>query len=125
MIDKDGIERLLERDREHDEDGDADYEEFDWYFWLNEGHKDEFTILDDHHMARTVQTVGGHEGGGENVVIIVEVMQHSIDRVDEWDTQSRFFEKLGYYGSYYGCDFDGTFTEVFPKQKTVTVYEKS
>lgn len=125
MITVSEVERLLEGEREYDEYGDDDYEEFGWYFWLFEGHKDEWTILDQEHMARTVHTIGGHEGGGENVVIVVEVMQHNIDRVDEWDTESRFFEKLGFYGSYYGCDFDGSFTEVYPKQKTVTVYEKS
>lgn len=124
MITKDEIERLLEGSREYDEYGDDDYEEFGWHFWLFEGHEDEWTILDQEHMARTVHTIGGHEGGGENVVIVVEVAPHA-GGIQKFSMESRFFEKLGFYGSYYGCDFDGTFTEVFPKQKTVTVYEKS
>lgn len=95
-----------------------------WYYWLWDGHSDEWTVISETLRARTVHTVGGHEGGGENVEIVVEVEQYGMDQVDTWDTPSRYFEKLGYYGSYYGCDFDGSFTEVFPQQKTITVYEK-
>lgn len=118
------IERLLEGSREYDEFGDDDYEEFGWYFWLWDGHKDEWTVISPEFMARTVHTVGGHEGGGENVEIVVEVTQISCKREAEWNPQSRYFEKLGYYASHAGCDFDGSFTEVFPQERTITVYEK-
>lgn len=98
-------------------------EDRSWSYWLWDGHTDEWTILSDEYMARTVHTVGGHEGGGENVEIVVEVTPH-VDGIQKFSMESRFFEQLGYYGSYYGTDFDGTFTEVFPQQKTITVYEK-
>jgi hypothetical protein len=123
VIDVQDIERLLEGSREYDEFGDDDYEEFGWYFWLHEGYKDEWTILSPELMARTVKTVGGHEGGGENVEIVVEVSPH-VGGIQKFSMESRYFEKLGFYMSHAGCDFDGTFTEVFPKQRTITVYEK-
>lgn len=118
------IENLLEGNgREYDEEAD-DQEEFGWYFWLWEGHKDAWTILNNKYMARTVHTLGGSEGGGENVEIVVEVTPHFAG-VQKFSMESRFFEKLGYYASFDGCDFDGSFTEVWPQQKTITVYERA
>jgi hypothetical protein len=122
MITVDEVESLLEGEREYDEYGDDDYEEFGWYFWLYEGHSDDWTILNSEYMARTVKTAGGGEGGGEYVEIVVEVTPH-VGGVQKFSMESRFFEKLGSYYSHAGCDFDGSFTEVHPKQKTITVYE--
>jgi hypothetical protein len=45
-------------------------------------------------------------------------------RVTDMDGTERFFKKIGYYSSYEGTSWDGSFHEVFPQQKTVTVYEK-
>lgn len=123
MITKDEVESLLEGlGGEADEDSD-NYERVGWGYWLYEGTA-EFTLLNEEYMARTVQTKGGSEGGGSEVVVIVEFTPH-VNGIKKMSMESRYFEKLGFYGSYYGVDFDGTFTEVFPKQKTVTVYEKS
>lgn len=120
---KDQIEALLEGYMEHPDQED-DGESEGWGYWLYNTGPDKFIKLNDELMARTVHTVGGHEGGGENVVIVVEVTSH-VGGIQKFSMESRFFEKLGFYGSYYGCDFDGSFTEVFPKEKTITVYEKS
>lgn len=92
-----------------------------WSFWLYESPY-EFTPISQDLMARTAKTVGGGEGEGEYVCVVVEVMQLSCQHDNEWKT-NRFFEKLGFYTSYDGVDMDGTFSEVFPKQKTITVYE--
>lgn len=93
-----------------------------WYHWLFEAVN--FTDIGEGLQARTVFSEGGHEGAGQNVEIVVEVTQETCDREKEWNPQSRFFKKLGFYASYDGCDFDGSFFEVFPQQMTITVYEK-
>ena len=36
---------------------------------------------------------------------------------------TRYFKKEGYYASYEGYEWDGEFKEVFPTQKTITVFE--
>lgn len=119
------FEELLTTGDRAFEYGDQKYQEpFSWYFWLYEGGDGEFVRLNDQYMARTVKTVGGSEGGGEYVEVVVEVTQESCKREEEWNPQSRYFRKLGWYQSYNGTDFDGKFKEVFPKQKTITVYEE-
>lgn len=115
MTDIHEIEALLEQQ-------DEDYD-FGWFHWLFEGHTDEFHILSDDYMARTVHTVGGHEGGGENVEVVVEVSPH-VGGIKKFSMESRFFKKLGWYASFAGTDFDGPMIEVQPRQKTITVYEK-
>ena len=49
------------------------------------------------------------EGGGEDVWIIVGV-------------GTQLFRKYGYYASHYGTDWDGSFEEVTPVEKVITVY---
>lgn len=124
MITINEVESLLTSSREHDEFGDEDYEEFSWSFWHWEAPRKTFTLLNDEFMARTVHTRGGGEGGGENVELVIEVTAH-VNGIQKFSMESRFFRKLGFYGSYYGTDWDGSFDEVFPHEKTVTVYEKS
>jgi hypothetical protein len=114
---------LTSGQRPYEYDGEIYHEEFSWHFWLYEGGDGEFVRLNDQYMGRTVKTVGGHEGGGEYVEIVVEVSPH-VDGKKKFSFQSRFFKKLGWYQSYHGVDMDGTFKEVFPKQKTITVYEE-
>jgi hypothetical protein len=36
---------------------------------------------------------------------------------------NRYFKKVGYYDSWESSSWDGTLTEVRPREKTVTVYE--
>lgn len=36
---------------------------------------------------------------------------------------NQYFRKNGYYASHYGYDWDGSFEEVVPAQKTITVYK--
>lgn len=124
MITIDEVESLLTSQREYDEFGEDYYEEFSWSFWHWEAPEEDFTIINDEYMARPVYRKGGGEGGGESVRLVIEVSPH-VNGIQKFSMESRFFEKLGYYGSYYGTDWDGSFHEVFPHQKMVTVYEKS
>lgn len=124
MITAQEVESLLTSSREYDEFGDDYYEGFSWSFWLYEASGTEWTKLNEEYMARPVVQKGGGEGDGESVRLVIEFTAH-VDGVQKFSMESRFFEKLGYYGSYYGTDWDGTFNEVFPFQKVVTVYEKS
>lgn len=55
----------------------------------------------------------GGEGQGEYAEVIFTV------------DGRRFFRKTGSYYSYDGYWWDGPFREVFPKQKTITVYEEA
>jgi hypothetical protein len=61
-----------------------------------------------------IEKVGGKapcEGGGEDVSVVIKI-------------GDQYFEKLGYYASHYGCEWDGSLTEVKPVEKTITVYER-
>jgi len=62
----------------------------------------------------TVHEVGGGEGGGDYV-----------ERVYEHDNDGEpiFVRITGYYSSYNGTDWNDGVKQVFPKQKTITVYE--
>ncbi len=59
---------------------------------------------------KLVHSVGGGEGDGETVV---RVFEHN----------GIFIQLTGWYASYHGTDWDEEITQVFPKQKTITVYE--
>jgi hypothetical protein len=61
---------------------------------------------------KLVHSVGGGEGGGEYVE---RVFEHA----------GIFVKLTGYYASYSGTDWDEDVVQVFPKQKTITVYEPS
>lgn len=57
-----------------------------------------------------VEDVGGGEGDGDTRYLVFKL-------------GSQFFRKDGYYASYDGSVWDGDFYEVFPREKTITVYE--
>ena len=44
-------------------------------------------------------------------------------RVFEFVGHDVFLKATGWYGSGYGTDWDGEFTEVRPHEKVITVYE--
>lgn len=82
-----------------------------WNFWRDESSTEEVTDLG---TVTRVQTEGGASGDGEYTHVVVQVTQDSL---------VRYFKKPGYYSSYGGTDWDGTFHEVKPYTRTVTVYE--
>lgn len=53
----------------------------------------------------------GGEGHGESVYVVLKV-------------GDQLFRKSGYYASHYGTDWDGSFEEVEPQEKTITVYKR-
>lgn len=60
------------------------------------------------------QAVGGGEGDGERM--------HVVLKFGDGD-EARYFKRCGHYASFDGSTWDGYLTEeVFPAQKTVTVY---
>lgn len=61
-----------------------------------------------------LQTQHGGEGQGDEYYIVLRV---------EDDETTRWFMKPGYYTSYDGSTLDRDLYEVFPQQRTVTVYE--
>lgn len=61
------------------------------------------------------RTYTGGEGGGEDAELLF--------RVTEDSGEVRYFLKSGYYYSYDGTNWDGTFRRVTPVEKFVTVYE--
>ncbi|MEV6638072.1 hypothetical protein AB0M54_45855 [Actinoplanes sp. NPDC051470] len=64
---------------------------------------------------RVLHTYTGGEDGGADAELIFKVTP-DLGGV-------RYFRKSGWYSSYNGTDWDGQFTEVQPKVKTVTVFE--
>jgi hypothetical protein len=59
-----------------------------------------------------VHSEGNKEGGGE----YSEIVYHFVD----YDVYLRI---TGFYTSYNGTDWNDNWTEVFPQEKTITVYE--
>ena len=51
------------------------------------------------------------EEGGSSVWVVVRA-------------GTQLFRKNGYYASHYGTDWDGSFDEVIPSEKVITVYEE-
>lgn len=89
-----------------------------WDYWLyEEAYSGRIHGLDEAWDVRVVRTVGGGEGDGEHVEIVFEMM--------DMDGVTRYFRKTGGYASFAGTYWDGPFEEVFPQQKTITVYEKA
>lgn len=63
----------------------------------------------------------GGEGSQESIYIVFSVESYDAHPFDD-SPAKRYFHKSGYYASYDGSNWDGDFTEVFPKQKTITVW---
>lgn len=64
---------------------------------------------------QVVDSVGGYEDDGAYVHLVLKVTS------DEGNV--RWFKKEGYYASYDGTSWDGDFSEVHPREKTIVVYE--
>lgn len=62
--------------------------------------------------AEIVHEQGDTQGGGDYSCVVRYFEDHNV-----------YIQVTGYYSSYNGTDWDSTFTEVLPKQKTITVYE--
>lgn len=76
-------------------------------------HGDPLTLTIDGEEVR-VKVVDGkhpHEGGGEDIWMVIEV------------GQDNFYKKAGWYASHDGAYWDGSLTQVRPVTKIVTVYE--
>lgn len=84
-----------------------------WNFWYGESHGS-VTLAPD--LDAEVIAKGGPTGYDYEVWFVI--------KVTSLDGTERFFKKNGYYNSYEGHNWDGSFDEVFPQTKTVTVYEK-
>lgn len=100
-----------QKDREDFNPSDVDEDDIDWsessYAWSEEDPYDTgFGKL-------WVYSEEGGEGQGDYAEII-----YTVDG-------RRFFRKQGSYYSYDGFDWDGPFREVFPKEKTITVFEEA
>lgn len=61
---------------------------------------------------KIVHSVGNFEGGGEYAEVVFEV-------------DGTFWRVTGFYNSYEGCTWENQANpkQVFPKEKTITVYE--
>lgn len=90
-----------------------------WDYWLygNLGHG-QWIELGADLVARVVYSSGGYEGDGEHLEMVFEVK-------DIITGETHFYRKSGGYASFAGTYWDGPFDEVFPQQKTITVYEKA
>jgi hypothetical protein len=76
------------------------------------GNIDEETLVAMFGDVEVIDEQGGYEGGGDYAMKVFLFKAHNI-----------YIKVTGFYSSYNGTDWDGTFTEVFPQQKTITVYE--
>jgi len=59
-----------------------------------------------------VSSKGDREGGGSYAEIVFHFKDHNV-----------YLRVTGYYSSYHGTDWEEDWTEVFPREKTITVYE--
>jgi len=60
-----------------------------------------------------VWQLGGREGGGEQVEWVFKL---------DFDNNPRYVLITGFYSSYNGTDWDSGYTEVYPREVTVTQY---
>lgn len=84
-----------------------------WPFWYEECYEPVALTPD---LDAEVIAKGGPTGYDYEVWFVI--------KVTSLEGTERFFKKNGYFSSYEGHDWDGSFDEVFPQTKTVTVYEK-
>lgn len=63
----------------------------------------------------------GGEGRGEDIYVVFSVTEDIPFLLEDDDEpRKRYFQKTGYYQSYDGSNWDGEFTEVWPKEVKVT-----
>lgn len=99
------LEHMVDNDEVHYEDGETvDSQEF----WSEIHWGSTRLAFPGIGKAMRVDSAGGMDEGS-NIWTVFEV-------------GGRLFRKSGYYASHYGTDWDGAFEEVFPEQKTITVY---
>ena len=61
---------------------------------------------------KVVDEVGNREGGGDYSHLVFYVVE-----------EDKYYKLEGYYSSYNGTYWNGFVTEVYPKEKTIIVYE--
>ena len=61
---------------------------------------------------KEISSVGDKEGGGEYSEKVFYFEKHNV-----------YLKVTGFYSSYNGTDWNNDWTEVFPKEKLITVYE--
>lgn len=83
-----------------------------WKFWDYEAEADE--PVPGLGVVTVVENVGGEDQGSH---------AHLVFRVLPEDGPVRYFRVNGYYSSYDGTEWDGDLYEVFPRIKSITVYE--
>lgn len=76
----------------------------------NDGYKSEITLRGNTVEVEKVASKPAEEGGGDTIFVVIRI-------------GTQFFKKEGYYVSHDGEYWDGYLTEVFPEEKTITVYE--
>lgn len=88
--------------------------EVGWYHWRDT--RNEPALVLGVGLVETVDDHGGGEGNGDETWVVVQVTD-----VETGDVT--YYRKNGYYSSFDGTDWDGSFTEVTPSERTITVYE--
>lgn len=92
------------------EDALKDGEELDWYNLAWEDYDQETLNIEGEEVKFSlVESDPGGEGHGEYVFLVIKV-------------GDQLFRKEGFYASHHGTDWDGDFSEVEPKEVTVTKY---
>lgn len=59
-----------------------------------------------------VDSQGDYEGGGDFAMKVLFFKDHNV-----------YIRQTGFYSSYNGTDWNDDYREVFPKEKTITVFE--
>jgi hypothetical protein len=85
-----------------------------WSFWVWFG-KNDSEFVPGLGTVKVVDTVGGSEGDGEYMHVVVEVVSA--------DGSVAYFKKTGTYDSWDSNDWDGDLEQVQPVSKTITVYD--
>jgi hypothetical protein len=85
-----------------------------WEYWAWLG-KNDTELVDGLGRCRVVDTVGGSEGDGEYMHVVLEVITE--------DAEVLYFKKTGAYDSWDSNDWDGDLERVTPVEKLVTVYD--
>lgn len=80
--------------------------------------EDEVKFDEDKYDIEVVHSVGGYEGGGEDIVRVIHL-------VDKKNNKEAYIQYEGWYASYHGTEFEcgiNDFTIVEPKEVVVTQY---
>jgi hypothetical protein len=91
-----------------------DHSDEGWSFWSWYG-KNDTEFVDGLGRCRVVDTVGGSEGDGEYMHVVIEVTTE--------EGEVLYFKKTGTYDSWDANDWDGDLERVAPALKVITVYD--